>query len=51
MLLNYFNRFLFLVQMNNALGSDLLTCTVGVRVIFDEDGVLVEHLGVLISVL
>ena len=38
-------------MQNNDRDENVLTCTDGVRVIFDDDGVLVEHLGVLLSVL
>jgi len=46
-----FNRFLRFLMQNNDCDENVLTCTDGVRVIFDDDGVLVEHLGVLLSVL
>lgn len=42
-----FKRFLRFLMHDEV----VLTCTDGVRVIFDDDGVLVEHLGVLLSVL
>ena len=47
-----FNRFLLLLMQTNDCDENLLTCTDGVRVILDDDdGVLVEHLGVLLIVL